>query len=109
MDESCASHVLLQHTRRVPRRYARCAGDQVRVRTRGLEDPRVALAVALSKGLHHAVDLLSLTWQAEAPEELSVRGRTHTVRATRKDRHTEKLQQKHKETAGLKQDRKSVV
>ena len=73
--------MLLQHTRRVPLRYTGCAGDQVRVRTRGLEDPRVALAVALSEGLHHAVDLLSVTWQPEAPKELSVRGaNTHSQR-----------------------------
>lgn len=38
--------------------------------TCGPEDSRVTEAVASSKGLHHAVNLLGLTWQPEAPQEL---------------------------------------
>lgn len=43
-------------------------------RTCGPEDARVAEAVAGSEGLHHAVDLLGLTWQPEGPQELPGRG-----------------------------------
>lgn len=43
---------------------------RVWVPTCGLENPRVAQAVALGKGLHHAVDLLGFSREAEAPEEL---------------------------------------
>lgn len=42
----------------------------LRGRTCGLEDTRVAEAVAGSEGLHHAVDLLGLAGQPEAPQEL---------------------------------------
>lgn len=38
--------------------------------TRGLEHPGVALAVPLRKGLHHPVDLLGLSREPEAPQEL---------------------------------------
>ena len=38
--------------------------------TCGLENPGVAQAVALGKGFHHAVDLLGLSREAEAPEKL---------------------------------------
>lgn len=40
--------------------------------TCGLKDTGVAGAVSLSKGLHHAIDLLSLTWEAETPQKLPV-------------------------------------
>lgn len=39
-----------------------------------LEDGRVELAVAVGEPLHHAVDLLRLPRQAEAPQELSAEG-----------------------------------
>lgn len=48
--------------------------------TCGLEDARVALAVSLGESLHHAVDLLGLARQPEAPQELSVRGGEREVR-----------------------------
>ena len=41
------------------------------VGTCGLKDARVAEAVSGGEGLHHAVDLLGLAWQPEAPQELS--------------------------------------
>ena len=34
------------------------------------EDVWVELTIALSKCFHHPIDLLSLAWQSEAPEEL---------------------------------------
>ena len=43
------------------------------VYTSALEDAGVAVAVSLSKGLHHAVYLLRLPRQTEAPQELSAR------------------------------------
>lgn len=45
--------------------------------TCGLENPRVAQAVALGKGFHHPINLLGFSREAEAPEELpaSERGR----------------------------------
>lgn len=45
---------------------------QGRSLTRGLEDAAVALAVSLGKRLHHPVDLLGLSRQPEAPQELPV-------------------------------------
>lgn len=47
--------------------------------TCGLENTRVALTVTLCKGLHHAVDLLSFSWQSKTPQELSVRGHGSVV------------------------------
>lgn len=38
--------------------------------TCGLENPRVAQAVSLSKGFHHPVNLLGLSREAEAPQKL---------------------------------------
>lgn len=38
--------------------------------TCGLENTRVTMAVALSEGFHHAVDLLGFSWQTETPQEL---------------------------------------
>lgn len=38
--------------------------------TCGLENPRVAQAVSLSKGFHHPVNLLGLSGEAEAPQKL---------------------------------------
>ena len=37
-----------------------------------LEDWRVEFTVAVGKALHHPVNLLCLSWQAKAPQELSV-------------------------------------
>lgn len=39
--------------------------------TGALEDAGVAVAVSLSKGLHHSVNLLGFTGQTETPQELS--------------------------------------
>lgn len=47
--------------------------------TCGLENTRVALAVALSERLHHAIDLLSFSRQPKTPQELSVRRHTPVV------------------------------
>lgn len=61
-------------------------GQPAECLTCGLEDARVALAVTGSKRLHHAVDLLGLAGQTEAPQELpAIRGETGSggrVRAT---------------------------
>lgn len=43
------------------------------------EDVRVELAVALREALHHAVDLLSLARQSEAPQELSGRENINSI------------------------------
>lgn len=40
--------------------------------TCGLKDAGVAGAVSLSEGLHHAIDLLSLTRETETPQKLPV-------------------------------------
>lgn len=52
--------------------------------TCALEDTRVAVAVSLSKGLHHSVNLLRFAWQPETPQELSVENRTR-FRSSLKD------------------------
>lgn len=44
--------------------------------TSALEDTGVAVAVSLSKGFHHSVDLLSFTRQTETPQELSAENRS---------------------------------
>lgn len=44
--------------------------------TCALEDPGVAVAVSLSKSLHHSVNLLRFAWQTETPQELSAENRT---------------------------------
>lgn len=41
------------------------------VSTGALEDAGVAVAVSLSEGLHHSVNLLGFTRQTETPKELS--------------------------------------
>lgn len=61
----------------VPSRAGGCGAPQAGSLplTCGLEHPVVALTVALGKGLHHPVDLLGLSWQPEAPQELPARRR----------------------------------
>lgn len=44
-----------------------------RLKTCGLEDLGVAVAVAAGESFHHPVDLLSFSWQTEAPQELPAR------------------------------------
>ncbi len=44
--------------------------------TSALEDAGVAVAVSLSKGLHHSVNLLGFTRQTETPQELSAENRS---------------------------------
>lgn len=44
--------------------------------TGALEDAGVAVAVSLSKRLHHSVDLLGFAGQTETPQELSVENRS---------------------------------
>ena len=41
--------------------------------TCALEDTGVAVAVSLSKSLHHPVDLLCFTRQTKTPQELSIK------------------------------------
>lgn len=47
-----------------------------------LENPRIAMAVALSKGFHHAVNFLGFSRQPKAPQELSVKGHNSAVSNT---------------------------
>lgn len=49
--------------------------------TGALEDARVAVAVSLSKGLHHSINLLGFTRQTETPQELSAVDRSRLERA----------------------------
>lgn len=52
------------------RRAGAASPGRGRARTCGLEHPMVALTVALGERLHHPVDLLGLSRQPEAPQEL---------------------------------------
>ena len=52
--------------------YMKCSVIvNVFVFTSALEDAGVAVAVSLSKGLHHSINLLGLPRQTETPQELS--------------------------------------
>lgn len=53
--------------------WERESGSAFVVRTRGLKDPWVTVAVASCKRLHHPVNLLSFSRETKAPEELSAR------------------------------------
>lgn len=46
--------------------------------TGALEDAGVAVAVSLSEGLHHSVNLLGFTRQTETPQELSAENRSRS-------------------------------
>lgn len=48
-------------------------------RTCGLEHPVITLTVPLGKGLHHPVDLLGLSREPEAPQELPKGGDRSTA------------------------------
>lgn len=65
-----ALHFQREHLKILSRVYVKYRTTHI---TSALEDAGIAVAVSLSEGLHHSIDLLCFTRQTKTPQELSTK------------------------------------